>query len=480
MEEIKEIPNSWAPVQLGDLCIEKEGLRRGPFGSAIKKEFFVPDGYKVYEQSNAIYDDTNKGKYFIDEKKYQELINFKVLPGDLIVSCSGTLGRIAEIPNNAKPGVINQALLRIRLINEIISKKYFLYFFRSSQFQRKIFDQSQGTAMSNLIGIKDFKEIELSIPPLSEQHRIVAKIEELFSSLDKGIESLKLAQQQLKVYRQAVLKWAFEGKFTNNNDIKEGELPEGWKWLKLEDVSEIKRGKSKHRPRNAPSLYGGKYPFIQTGDIRNANGGTITTYSQTYSEFGLAQSRLWEKGTLCITIAANIGETAFLGFDGCFPDSIVGLISNEKLIIPKFTNYFLISIKKSLENSAPATAQKNINVEILEKIIIPLPSIVEQQAIVQEIEFRLSVCDKIEETIEQSLLQAESLRQSILKKAFEGKLVPQDPNDEPASVLLERIKAEREMNKPVAKTKSKRKDSVSTPNNTQLSINSLIAEEVKA
>jgi type I restriction enzyme S subunit len=191
----------------------------------------------------------------------------------------------------------------------------------------------------------------------------------------------------------------------------------------LKQACEVKRGKSKHRPRNAPELYGGDYPFIQTGDIRNANGGYIKRYSQTYSEIGLAQSKLWPKGTLCITIAANIGETAILDFDACFPDSVVGLLSKKDVLLNKYLNYFFISFKQKLEELAPATAQKNINVDILEKVNIPLAPYEEQQLIVQEIESRLSVADKMEESIAQSLQQAEALRQSILKKAFSGGLV---------------------------------------------------------
>ncbi len=199
--------------------------------------------------------------------------------------------------------------------------------------------------------------IPFPVPPKEVQKQIVSKIEELFSELDKGIEELKTAQQQLKVYRQAVLKWAFEGKLTND-DVKEGELPKGWKKIYLKESCLIKRGKSKHRPRNAAFLYEGNYPFIQTGDIRNANGGLITTYNQTYSELGLQQSKLWCKGTLCITIAANIGETAILNFDACFPDSVVGLVCNEEILLTKYTNYFFISYKSKLEEMAPATAQK--------------------------------------------------------------------------------------------------------------------------
>ncbi len=200
-------------------------------------------------------------------------------------------------------------------------------------------------------------------------------------------------------------------------------LPEGWKWVKLGNIAEVKRGKSKHRPRNAPKLFGGKYPFIQTGEIREANGGTIKKHNKTYNDIGLAQSKLWPSGTLCISIAANIGETAFLGFEACFPDSVVGIVPNYEVLIGKYINYFFIKDKNKISNLAPATAQKNINVDILQKLDIPLPSLNQQFQIVEEIEKRFSEADNLEKAIDESLSKAESLRQSILKQAFEGRLV---------------------------------------------------------
>ncbi len=328
------------------------------------------------------------------------------------------------------------------------------------------------------ISSRDFaRSIPVIVPPVAEQKRIVAKIEELFSELDKGIESLKTAQAQLKVYRQAVLKHAFEGKLTaqwreeNKDKLETPEqliarikherkaadpllvgsdtlaelppLPEGYAYTLLANLGELGRGKSKHRPRNAPELFGGPYPFIQTAEVKAA-GRIIREYSQTYSERGLEQSKLWPEGTLCITIAANIAETAFLGFDGCFPDSVVGFTAAKTLVLPEYVELFIKSVRTRIEAYAPATAQKNINLTTLENLVVPLCSLEEQRALVDRLEAILSVIDDQRVAIDNQLLKTDALRQSILKKAFSGQLVSQDPNDEPASVLLDRIRAERE------------------------------------
>lgn len=500
MSEVKEIPKSWSVVKLGELCLEKEGLRRGPFGSAIKKEYFVPIGYKVYEQGNAIYNDPNRGKYFINEKKYNELINFKVQPNDLIVSCSGTLGRIAQIPSNAKEGIINQALLRIRLVNEIILTKYFLYFFRSEQFQRKIFDQSQGTAMTNLIGIKDFKEIEFSLPPLPEQHRIVAKIEEQFTLLDKGIESIKKAKQELIIYRQSVLKWAFEGKLTgdwrkhNADKIAKSNLLEtiyaekkaailkaGKKWKEptkptethLEDIPQFASeweydfftnithniGDVDHKMPKAKDT---GIPYISTKDFDDTDGFSFDKAKRiSEDDYNFLARKIFpEFNDILISRYGTVGEIRQVKtqdkFQASYSVAIIKTVKNETLV--KYLIYCLQSdiLQKQIRKYTRATAQPDLGLEHMRQFIVPLPSLSEQEEIIQEIESRLSVCDKIEESISTSLLQAEALRQSILKKAFEGKLVAQDPNDEPASVLLERIKTEREKNKPVKKVKEKK------------------------
>jgi len=158
-------------------------------------------------------------------------------------------------------------------------------------------------------------------------------------------------------------------------------LPHGWKLVKLGELGEVNRGRSRHRPRYAEHLYGGPYPFIQTGDIRES-GGRITKHSQTYSEEGLRQSRLWPAGTLCITIAANIAETAILTFPACFPDSVVGFIANDRVCDVRFVEYTFRQLRKRIQWEASGSVQDNINLETLNRLTLALPDLPAQKAIV--------------------------------------------------------------------------------------------------
>ena len=411
--------------------------------------------------------------------------------GDVLISVRAPVG-----PTNICPekSCVGRGLAAIRGIGGV-SSHFILYFIRA--FEGVIASKGTGTTFKAITG-NQLKRFDVPLPPLPEQQRIVEKIEELFTQLDAGVEELKQAKAQLKHYRQAVLKAAVEGELTREwreahrdklepaskflerilierrarweteelakmrikgKDPKDDkwkanyveptppdmeglpELPEGWVWVTFQQIGKLSRGKSKHRPRNDPKLYGGPYPFVQTGDIRHANG-TLREFSQTYNEEGLAQSRFWYKGTLCITIAANIADTAILGFDACFPDSVVGFLATPKHCSIKYIELFLRTAKVDLERYAPATAQKNINLRTLSELAIPFPTVEEQKQFVAKVERRLSVADEIEKELDQALTHAERLRQSILKRAFAGKLVPQDPADEPASMLLEYIKTE--------------------------------------
>ncbi|EMP7267172.1 restriction endonuclease subunit S [Acinetobacter baumannii] len=343
------------------------------------------------------------------------------------------------------------------------------------------------------------KQIPLVLAPYNEQIRIADKIDELFSELNNGIAELETAQKKLELYRQSLLKSAVEGELSKEwretqTEVSEtGEqllarilkerrerweqeklkefaekgksppkdwqkkypepvqadtanlpkLPEGWVWATLSQVGWLDRGKSQYRPRNAPHLYGGDYPFIQTSDIRYADT-FLENYEKTYSEAGLAQSRLWPIGTMCITIAANIGHTAIMSFEGCFPDSLVGFLTTSNDVSVRYIEFFMRTIQQKLEDEAPATAQKNINLDILSKVVLPLPPFKEQVYLVEVLDNQLEKLQLQHDTIKNSIESITKQKLNILKQAFNGKLVTQDTNDESALLLLERIQQQRE------------------------------------
>lgn len=312
-----------------------------------------------------------------------------------------------------------------------LNAKYLYYFCLYFNFMP--LDKSTGRPS---LAKSDLLKIKMPVPSLSKQEQIVKQIEESLSQLDSAVATLNKTKQQLEIYRQAVLKEAFLGKLSSHRPVSYSlpyfssqesnsfpPIANEWKYIKLSCLGELARGKSKHRPRNDRKLFeNGKYPFVQTGDVKKADK-YITDYEKMYGDFGLQQSKLWKKGTLCITIAANIAETAFLGMDACFPDSVVGFLPSE-YVLPEYIRYFIESQKVRLWAFAPATAQKNINLKTLENLVIPYCSIEEQAEIIKIVDEKMSVCDRINQVINQSLQQAEALRQSILKQAFsmQGKI----------------------------------------------------------
>ncbi len=196
----------------------------------------------------------------------------------------------------------------------------------------------------------------------------------------------------------------------------------GWKQKTLEEIAiTFGRGKSRHRPRNEPKLYGGNYPFIQTGDIRNADH-FITECSQTYSEAGLAQSKLWPKGTICITIAANIAETAILDFDACFPDSVIGVVPNPDEAEIGFVEYLLQSFKARLQSLGKGSAQANINMGTFESERFPFPPVTEQKKIVTKFDALSEEVQRLESIYQQKLTALDDLKKSLLYQAFSGAL----------------------------------------------------------
>ncbi len=197
------------------------------------------------------------------------------------------------------------------------------------------------------------------------------------------------------------------------------DLPLGWSWARFPELGAFGRGKSKHRPRNDPALYrDGNVPFIQTGDVARS-GGRITSNTGFYNEVGLAQSMLWPRGTMCITIAANIADSGILDFDACFPDSVVGLVPASMFDNARYFEYFIRTAKANLLEFAPATAQKNINLGILETVLIPLPPLTEQHRIVAKVDALMALCDRMEAALTTAETTRTRLLEALLHEALE-------------------------------------------------------------
>ncbi len=404
--------------------------------------------------------------------------------------------------------------------------KYLFYYLRYSE--RKLQKLGTGTTFK-AISKSDIEEHHFPLPPLPEQRAIVARIEELFSRLDKGVETLQKVKEQLKVYRQAVLKWAFEGKLTEEwralrqaqgtlptaeelleqikaererhyqqklaewqKAVKEWEarrlsgvevkgkkpakpkklkelaplteeeltelpeLPKEWVWVKLRYLGDlisgqhILAGNYSNEPIGIPYLTGpadfsSKYPII--------------------SKWTLNPKAIANKNAVLITVkGAGVGKVNILDVEKAAISRQLMAFNGENLN-PLFLFYYFVSKFQKFQKLGLGSTVPGIDRENILNILVPVASLREQQAIVQEIETRLSVADRLEQIIDESLQKAEALRQSILKKAFEGKLLSEaerealknDPEWEPAKKLLERIKAEKEAQEKTKQTSRKNK-----------------------
>ena len=410
------IPKHWEIKKMGDVCKLKNGFA---FKSTDYHNIGVPV-IRISDINNGIVSSENAVRI----NPESEFENYTVELDDILVAMSGaTTGKFGVYRDKAK-AYQNQRVGKFKILDTRILDNQFLFYHLNS-LKRQIEKDAYGGAQPNISSSK-IEEMDIAIPPLSEQQQIVSKIEELFSELDKGKQQLETVKQQLKSYRQAVLKWAFEGRFTNNN-IKDGQLPEGWKWVKVgEVVDSMKNGI--YKPADIYSEDG-----IACLRMYNIEKGKIAWYD--IKRMKLNQSEVEEyqliEGDLLINRVNSrelVGKTAYIK---SLDEPLVYESKNIRLRLKKNNNgkylnyWFLLSANKYFTSNAQQTVgMASINQKQISNFEFPSPKNVEmQKVIVQEIETRLSVCDKMEETIENSLRQVESLRQSILKQAFEGKLL---------------------------------------------------------
>lgn len=306
-------------------------------------------------------------------------------PGDLYVSLKDIthdghlLGAVSRIPKKIKLGRLTQDTVKLVFDKDDFPKDYIYWLLRTPQYRN--YCRSRQTGTTNLgLSREDF--LSFPVPPITEKTNAIIKSLE---AIERKIDNLKQQNETLEKIAQTLFKhWFIDFEFPNDDGkpykssggamiaSELGDIPEGWQVMKFGNLGELNRGRSRHRPRYAEHLYGGQYPFIQTGDIKSSEG-FITDYEQTYSEAGLAQSRLWGSETLCITIAANIAETGILTFSACFPDSVIGFIANPNICDVYYIHRFFNFKRKEIENTAIGSVQKNLNLETIENIKFYLP-----------------------------------------------------------------------------------------------------------
>ncbi len=313
--------------------------------------------------------------------------------GDILISVRAPVG---PTNINRERSCIGRGLSAIRA-GKNLDRDFLLYFLRF--YEPELAKAGTGSTFA-AVAREDLETIKIPLPPLTEQKRI--------ASLLARADRLRQLRRHARRLADSLLQSVFVEMFGEPD-----KNPKGFDVCELGEIGTLDRGRSKNRPRNAPELYGGKYPFIQTGDIANA-GGYIRSYQQTYSELGLKQSKMWKAGTLCITIAANIAKTAILTFDACFPDSVVGFVPNKEKTTVEYVQYWLSFKQKELEETAPESAQKNINLEILRGLKIPLPPLPLQE----EFARAAARVESLRRRMSESERQAEELFQSLLALSF--------------------------------------------------------------
>jgi type I restriction enzyme S subunit len=370
-------------------------------GYAFDSKKFSPDGdmplIRIRDIKKGIDTETSySGEYDL---------KYVVKKGDLLIGMDGEFGCYEW---KGKDSLLNQRVCRLQDFDDLIHPRFLFYGINS--YLKEIESVTNFITVKHLSS-KQIVNIDFPLPSFTTQQKIVAKLDAIFAEIDKAVlateANIKNAESLFKCY-------LFE--------VFEQGGPE-WTDKKLTDVAiYMGRGKSKHRPRNDMSLYGGEYPFIQTGDVRNSDK-FITTYTQTYNEKGLAQSKLWKANTVCITIAANIAEIGILGFDACFPDSVIGVVVDKEKVSEDFLYLMLLFAQQRIKDKSKGSAQENINLATFEDMLFKVAPLEQQKIIIQKFNDLKVLTDVIRDSNLKKLNDFSNLKNSILKKAFSGELV---------------------------------------------------------
>lgn len=396
------------PVQkFGKVC----DFVRGPFGGSLKKNCFVDDGYAVYEQQHAIYDQFSEIRYFIDEKKFSEMKRFALKPGDLIMSCSGTMGKVAIVPDDIKPGIINQALLKLSA-KEHLYVEFLKYWMNSPDFIARIEENTVGAAIKNVASVKVLKEIDVPLPPLQEQQQIVSILDEAFVAIDQAKANIEKNIANAKELFQSKLNEIFSHK------------GEGWEEKSLGELGTLTS--SKRIFKNEYVSEG--IPFYRSKEIKELSNGReislelfISTerYNEIKSKFGVPQ-----KGDILLTAVGTIGEMYVVegGKDFYFKDGNIMWLKDFNTLNPYYLKYALSNFVEHLKSMSQGAAYSALTIEKLKKYKIHVPDLNSQNEIVFKLDEIHSKSSELHVSFSKKISALEELKKSILQKAFAGEL----------------------------------------------------------
>ena len=339
-------------------------------------------------------------------KESRKIDQYLIETGDVLFNATNSpelVGKSAFFPGHHEPAVFSNHFLRLRPNTNILDGRYLARWLQL-QFHRRVFESMCRQWVNQAtVGRESLLGLRIPLPPLPEQRRIADVLDRAEALRAKRRAALAL----LDTLTQSIFLDMFGDPVAN---------PKGWPLNRLSELGSLDRGVSTNRPRNVPELLGGPYPLVQTGEVTNCEG-YVREYHSTYSEIGIKQSKLWPAGTLCITIAANIARTGILTFPACFPDSIVGFKSVEPSTV-EYVRVWLSFLQKRLEDAAPESAQKNINLGLLRELQTPTPPLPLQKDFAR----RVAAVEQLRSAQRASLAKLDELFASLQHRAFRGEL----------------------------------------------------------
>lgn len=420
---IGEIPSTWEIMRIKALP-DRSVTDSFVDGDWIESPHITDEGIRYLTTGNV-----GDGKYkeqgagYISETTFEELHCKYAYPGDFVISrLNAPYGRACILPDAKDKYVLAVDIVILRT-NE--DKRYLCYLSQCSGYQHSVEDMARGTAMKR-ISRNNLGTVRLPIPPIEEQHCIADYLDNKCSQVDTLIANVQVQIEKLKAYKQSVITEVVTKGLDPTVPVKDsgvewiGEIPEPWDIIKLKYVTHISRGLFNHRPRNDPQFYDGEYPFIQTGDVARAQK-YITTYSQTLNERGKSVSKQFPKGTMAMTIAANVGDVAILGFDAYFPDSVVGFTVKDGFD-ENYVYYLFQALKESFVRASIASTQLNLNIERSKEIVVSVTYDEHEQKRIAD--FLDTKCDQIDRLIalkQSKIEKLEQYKKSLIYEYVTGK-----------------------------------------------------------